>query len=226
MGRCLQKINEEWADITLLATVILTAAVSFLSISGITNNKNTLPYISSCISIVATIGSIILGLLLKRQHQTKIRDTADDIQEILKRWNHPSWGLEILAILYSLPYALVMWGTLFFLLACSGMFFQDGCIWTYLVIGWVCVMLAVLLICSIVASWEQVEEDKPIPPAPESQEIDETPNVDSQRHSLAHASVNSLPPASPQCLSQLAIEAQSDFLSRPRRSHESKRSMV
>jgi hypothetical protein len=30
-------------------------------------------------SIAATIGSIILGLLLKRQHQTKIRDTTDDI---------------------------------------------------------------------------------------------------------------------------------------------------
>jgi len=97
-----KKINDEWTDITLLvstffesyfkfplalvlkvlisqATVILTAAVSFLSISGITNNKNTLPYISSCISIVSTIGSIILGLLLKRQHQTKIRDTANDI---------------------------------------------------------------------------------------------------------------------------------------------------
>jgi hypothetical protein len=93
------KINEEWADITLLvgpffqvafsafsmlmlfskATVILTAAVSFLNISGITDDKNTLPYISSCISIAATTGSIVVGLLLKRQHQTKIRDTTDEI---------------------------------------------------------------------------------------------------------------------------------------------------
>ena len=61
------------------ATVILSATVSFLNISDITNNKDSLPYISSCISIAVTIGSIILGLLLKRQHQTKIRDTTDDI---------------------------------------------------------------------------------------------------------------------------------------------------
>lgn len=92
-------MNDEWADITILvrhtwlnfyyyfnivyfhyqATVILTATVSFLNISNIPTDKNSLPYISSCISIAVTIGSIILGLLLKRQHQTKIRDTTDDI---------------------------------------------------------------------------------------------------------------------------------------------------
>ncbi|KIM46848.1 hypothetical protein M413DRAFT_63346, partial [Hebeloma cylindrosporum] len=110
-----QKMNDEWVEITFLATVILTATISFLNISNITDDKNSLPYISSCISIAATIGSIILGLLLKRQHQTKFRDTADDIERILMRWNHPSLGLETLAILYSLPYALVMWGYVFVL---------------------------------------------------------------------------------------------------------------
>jgi hypothetical protein len=94
-----KKMNDEWADITILvsniwfnfyfcfniiyfhsqATVILTATVSFLNISNITNNKDSVPYISSCVSIAATIGSIILGLLLKRQHHTKIKDTTDDI---------------------------------------------------------------------------------------------------------------------------------------------------
>ena len=93
-----KKMNEEWADITILvsniwfnfylcfniiyfhsqATIILTATVSFLNIANITN-KDSLPYNSSCISIAATIGSIILGLLLKRQHHTKIRDTTGDI---------------------------------------------------------------------------------------------------------------------------------------------------
>ena len=92
-----KRMNDEWKTITFLvsafgqfeflilvylhskATVILSATVSFLNISGITNNKNSLPYIFSCISIAVTIGSIILGLLLKRQHQTKIIDTTGDI---------------------------------------------------------------------------------------------------------------------------------------------------
>jgi len=92
-----KRMNDEWASITFLvsalansnfsilvylhskATVILSATVSFLNVSGITNNKDSLPYISCCISIAVTIGSIILGLLLKRQHQMKIRDTTGDI---------------------------------------------------------------------------------------------------------------------------------------------------
>jgi hypothetical protein len=93
------------------------------------------------------------------------------------------------------------------------MFFQGGGIRTYLIIGLACVMLAVLVICSILASWEEVTEDKPIPPVPEMQEVNGTPDKDSQGHSVKHASANGLRlGGSQQCPSQPAIEVQSGFL--------------
>lgn len=71
-----------------------------------------------------------MGLLLVRQNQTKHRDTADDAvslytvgmmrvklnlptivvqQRFLRLRAHPVLGLETLAIMFSLPYALLMW---------------------------------------------------------------------------------------------------------------------
>jgi len=53
------------------------------------------------------------------------------------------------------------------------MFFQGGGILTYSMIGWVCLILVVLILWSIVALWGEVAEDKSIPPCPESQENNE-----------------------------------------------------
>lgn len=64
------------------ATVVLNANVAFLAIQSVDVDQN--PYrspaqISSYLSVVANIGSIILGLLLMRQNRTKNRDTADEV---------------------------------------------------------------------------------------------------------------------------------------------------
>ena len=92
----LQKINDEWREFTLYvsgavqlrqahphqsyifqATVMLNANVAFLGIQ--TNDvSGSAAQISSYCSVSTSIGSIILGLLLVRQNQTKHRDTADD----------------------------------------------------------------------------------------------------------------------------------------------------
>jgi hypothetical protein len=117
---------------------VLNANVAFLSIQSVDTNSD--PYrspaqISSYCSIAASIGSIILGLILVRQSRTKHGETASDVvsdlinidikfvfcfdllhnlhffqQDFLRLWTHRWLGLEILAIAFSLPYALLMWG--------------------------------------------------------------------------------------------------------------------
>jgi hypothetical protein len=64
---------------------MLNANVAFLAIQSVdvNANANTSQYrsyaqISSYLSVVANIGSIILGLLLMRQNRTKSRETADE----------------------------------------------------------------------------------------------------------------------------------------------------
>ncbi len=62
------------------ATVLLNANVAFLAIPSVDNGPNdvTAAQISSYLSIVTSIGSILLGLLLIRQHRVKAKETADD----------------------------------------------------------------------------------------------------------------------------------------------------
>ena len=64
----------------LQATVLLNANVAFLAIPSVDNGNGqlTAPQISSYLSIVTSVGSILLGLLLIRQHRVKSKDTADD----------------------------------------------------------------------------------------------------------------------------------------------------
>lgn len=63
-------------------TVLLNANVAFLAIQSIDNFSGhpgrSPAQIASFLSIVASFGSIILGLVLARKHRAKARDTAAD----------------------------------------------------------------------------------------------------------------------------------------------------
>ena len=63
------------------ATVMLNANVAFLAIQSVDVNddpRRSAAQISSYLSVIANIGSIILGLLLMRQNRTKSKETADE----------------------------------------------------------------------------------------------------------------------------------------------------
>jgi hypothetical protein len=109
----------------LQGTVLLNANISFLEVG--TFHSSGAVQVASYMSTLASIGSIISGLLLLRQTKTSDKNTAVatvsgsiscwtcTLLRIRKRdylysFRHPTRGLEILAIVYGLPYALVMWG--------------------------------------------------------------------------------------------------------------------
>ena len=62
------------------ATVLLNANVAFLAIPSVDNGDGrvTAAMICSYLSIVTSTGSILLGLLLVRQHRVKSKDTAEE----------------------------------------------------------------------------------------------------------------------------------------------------
>jgi hypothetical protein len=112
-------------------TVLLNANVAFLAIPIIASEQGqqsrSPAEVASYFSIASSVGAIILGLLLVRQNRTKSRETADEAVSLppnhpsrylcsilqarfLDHMTHPWFQLEILAIMYSLPYALLMWG--------------------------------------------------------------------------------------------------------------------
>jgi hypothetical protein len=107
--------------------VILNANVGFLQAIG-NGDPGSATQIASFLSTVASVGSIIIGLLLYRQNKTKDRESAvcavslliscpfcdtegnTTKMSYLTSMARPTVGLESLAIMYSLPYALIMWG--------------------------------------------------------------------------------------------------------------------
>lgn len=66
----------------LQGTVLLNANMGFLAIGIVDQNRlvfRSAAQISSYLSIVASIGSILLALLLLRQNNTKLKETANDV---------------------------------------------------------------------------------------------------------------------------------------------------
>lgn len=154
------KLNQEWMGHTVYASILLNANVAFLAIPS---NDPTVTLqgspveIASFLSIVTSVASIMLGLLLCRQHQTRERATVDEVYSFLSKRNHPTRGLETLSIMYSLPYALLMWGMVTFLLAFSIMCFQNTNAPARYIVGVAWVLNAVLVAWCIRMSWEETE---------------------------------------------------------------------
>jgi hypothetical protein len=112
---------------------LLNADIAFLAISGINDSdiiglaRRSPAQIAAYVSTIANLGSILVTLLLLRSHRTKALETADEVVSndlrvifgsvltfeqhyLLQRKKHSSLGFEPLAIIYSLPYALLIWG--------------------------------------------------------------------------------------------------------------------
>ncbi|KAJ7432753.1 hypothetical protein B0H11DRAFT_2260100 [Mycena galericulata] len=117
----IDKLNSEWQDFILIATVFLNINVSFLQINSVdtltASGRHTPVQIFCYLSILCSGASIILALLLVRQTRTKFNESASDMSASLHRRNSETFGLKILAVIFSLPYALLIWSTVFFFVA-------------------------------------------------------------------------------------------------------------
>ncbi|KAG1761609.1 hypothetical protein EDD22DRAFT_847647 [Suillus occidentalis] len=116
------KLNDDWSSLALTATVVLNANVAFLSLVV----GDTLPRTFSYISAMTSVGVVVLGLILVRQNQRKEQNSAEQANLLLTRMSHPVFGIEALAIIYSLPYALLMWSMVFFVIAFACMIFGSA----------------------------------------------------------------------------------------------------
>ncbi|KAJ6595722.1 hypothetical protein DFH09DRAFT_145749 [Mycena vulgaris] len=98
------RVQEEWKEFTLYATVLLTANVAFLAIQSVDQGgpDRSPTQILSYLSTLTSIGGIITRLLLLITPPNPERDM---------KYGHFSsqMRLEVLAIIYSLPYAMLMW---------------------------------------------------------------------------------------------------------------------
>ncbi|KAJ7731009.1 hypothetical protein DFH07DRAFT_968958 [Mycena maculata] len=150
----IHKLNTEWTDFILIGTVILNANVAFLSIASVdtlTNGRHSLVQIFSYLSIVASMGSVILALLLVRQNRTKFHESASDLSASLHVRIRETGGLNLLAIIFSLPYALLIWSTILFFAA-----FLTTCLRVPDTISrsTICVAVVIVSVCILWCIWD------------------------------------------------------------------------
>ncbi|KAH8987917.1 hypothetical protein EDB92DRAFT_1801044 [Lactarius akahatsu] len=125
---------KEWEQLILSSTVVLSVNVGFLAIPGVIvsniNSNNitstselvifTSPaQIASCMSIVTSAGSVVIGLLLVRRNSAKQNEDPAGASNYLFQITHRVFGLEPMAIVFSLPWALLMWSMVTFFVALS-----------------------------------------------------------------------------------------------------------
>ncbi|EIN08404.1 hypothetical protein PUNSTDRAFT_144011 [Punctularia strigosozonata HHB-11173 SS5] len=195
----IEKVQDEWEKFLLPATVLLSVNVAFLAIPSV-DQTNQVPnffsvgnsstfenlqdfdfntatpqrsfaQIASYISTAASIGTIMIGLLLNRHHRLSHHMSAGEVANDLAQKAHPVFKLETLgeydtvlkltepegpstAILYSLPYALMMWGMVTFAAACCALFFQNTTPSTQIPLGAFSCMCMVLIVWCMWTVWD------------------------------------------------------------------------
>ncbi|KAK0215464.1 hypothetical protein IW262DRAFT_1249174, partial [Armillaria fumosa] len=100
------KICKDWSHLTLYSTVIINVDVAFLSIQSVDNHPSSSPLkIFVYLSVLSSLESIFFALLLLCHNNTKSNIRIDEAVRFAS-----SCRYENIAIIYGLPYTLLMWG--------------------------------------------------------------------------------------------------------------------
>ncbi|PBK92998.1 hypothetical protein ARMGADRAFT_1165298 [Armillaria gallica] len=96
------------------AYVLLAANIAFLAIPSVdvmgANQQLSVTKTLICFSVVVSLGSIIIGLFLSNAHTTLKQGSRSTLLSFIERHCRASRVIEQLAIKYSIPHALLMWG--------------------------------------------------------------------------------------------------------------------
>ncbi|KAF9453392.1 hypothetical protein P691DRAFT_695106 [Macrolepiota fuliginosa MF-IS2] len=122
-----QELQEEWSQTMTVATIMLTANCAFLAIPmfqsppNVPDTHSTPEQVSSYLSLATSLFSLILGVVMYREHRTNRPGTAAEILSHIFNNTTADSGLvcriEHLVLIWSLPHALLLWSVLTFLLA-------------------------------------------------------------------------------------------------------------
>lgn len=151
------RLQNDWTEFILYGTVLLNANVAFLAVPSVDpGSRNRTPaQLASYLSIITSIGSIVIGLLLLRQHRTKPIESSEEVDNYLRSRKSNALGFETLAILYSLPYSLLLWSTMAFATSfCLETLVFSHQIWVKLSVG---IMLAMMILLICWCIWTSIE---------------------------------------------------------------------
>jgi len=114
-----------WNGFTIYSTVMLAVDVSMLGVPAVNRNEvnlQSVAIVATYMSLLCSSGSLVSSVLLARQVST--RSTSSEAAEFMQKMTHWRGGAIVLGIIFSLPYALMIWAMFFFALALIYVIFQ------------------------------------------------------------------------------------------------------
>lgn len=146
----------EWESHRLVATILVTANVSFL---GVNDLPPGIVQITCFLSAISSSTSFVLITALEGRIRQMEKHDIVRAQNWLNLLNNENFGLEILAVLLGLPYGLTMWAMIFFTVSFLSFCLHDAQKLTQGVVGGYFGLHVVILLWSL---WVSQEDRKPI----------------------------------------------------------------
>ncbi|KAG1737402.1 hypothetical protein EDB19DRAFT_955204 [Suillus lakei] len=105
----IDRITTEWNGYTIFSTVMLAVDISFLAVPAVATQTPAvvLAYLSS----LCAMGSLVVSLILAGQVNNSRRGSAAAVASFMVGMSRSMLGLESLALMLSLPFALLIWGS-------------------------------------------------------------------------------------------------------------------
>ncbi|KAG0696391.1 hypothetical protein DFH29DRAFT_1082912 [Suillus ampliporus] len=108
----INRLTNEWNGYTIFSTVMLAVDISFLAVPSVQNQTPAI--LLAYLSTLSAMGSLVVSLILAGQVNDNRRGSAEDAASFMVKISHSMLGLESLALMLSLPFALLIWGMVFF----------------------------------------------------------------------------------------------------------------
>lgn len=109
----INRLNSDWGNVTIFSTVMLAVDVSFLAVPGVISAAAVV----ICLSAMCSVSSLVVSMLLAVECRGWGTDSAEGAASFMARMVHTQSDVEALAIMYSLPYAYLIWGMFCFVTA-------------------------------------------------------------------------------------------------------------
>ncbi|KAG1816398.1 uncharacterized protein BJ212DRAFT_1577075 [Suillus subaureus] len=161
----INRLNSEWNGYTIFSTVMLAVDISFLAVPPVQTQNAAI--LVSYMSTLCAMGSLVVSLVLAGQVNDSRRDSAKSVvsslfdclayilyiqASFMGRMSSSVLGLESLALMLSLPYALLIWGMVFFAAALSIVIFHTSGVVTISIISPIWVAILILATWPVLAS--------------------------------------------------------------------------
>ncbi|OAX43355.1 hypothetical protein K503DRAFT_853348 [Rhizopogon vinicolor AM-OR11-026] len=121
------QLSSEWSGITMYSTVMIAVDVSFLAVPTVmpSDGSQPPPVVSTYISVFCIVGSLVVSLFLTRQNRRYGQESADKAVDFLMKVTGSAFGTKALATVHSLPYAMLLWGMVYFVFAVAYQVFSS-----------------------------------------------------------------------------------------------------